>query len=67
MVRRLYIHYLVAELDELFGRHRFSKKVRGVSIGMHEGHYDLSVLDHVSDIKMAPLDMFDPLMEFGIV
>ena len=58
---------MVAKLDEFLRRHRLSKEIRGVIICAYERHYDFSVLNHIPNIEMASLNVFDPLVEFGIV
>ena len=65
--RLLNIHNDVAELKEFLRRHRLCEEISCIGIGTHERHDDFSRLNHVAYVEMAPLDMFGPLMKFGIV
>ena len=61
------IHDGAAELEELVRGNRLSEEVGGIIISFDERHDDLLRLDHVTNIKVTPLDMLCAVMKFWIV
>ena len=61
------IHDGAAELEELVRGNRLSEEVGGIIISFDERHDDFLRLDHVTNIKVTPLDMLCAVMKFWIV
>ena len=52
------VHDFVTNGEEFLRSKRFREEVRKVLIRLYVQNHELTVLDHLADVKVSPVDMF---------
>lgn len=61
------IHNSIPEREERSSGQRFSKNVSHISRGRHERHSENMIFHQVTNVKVAPLDVFNTFVMLRII